>query len=344
MRNEGSRHSVEQNMGSEEPLQYSQEYLWSYFQRILEKGNKSTTYKFALARFLVEYTREHTKLTIKYDTIAEAFLEYYWYQERIFKIRQSFSKTPYVIQIIREKFETKTLSRVRSPDKIPANVKNETICEIRRKVFGNGDFGQVVPKFHTIHGRKRSVFYDYDDEKITLRPEALVFLHNHHAPLLKMIFLEWTIFLEKANHMMPKLSAKIARKIDDSGRAPTDTQKRILRACAESKKCFYCDKILEGAKTQIHYDHFIPWSFIYDTEIWNLVVSCQTCNTSKSDKLAPESCVAKLLARNEKYPKLIENLGDGWKSEIRKQYDGCRYYEFGMWDGAKNAMPQQRLI
>ena len=159
-----------------------------------------------------------------------------------------------------------------------------------------------------------------------------------------MIFLEWTIFLEKANPMIPKLSAKIAWNIDDGSRAPTGSQKRMLRACEASKKCFYCDKSVEDTSIQIHYDHFIPWSFIYDTDIWNLVVSCQVCNTSKSDKLAPESYMVKLLARNEKYPKLVEKLGDGWKSEIKKQYDGCRYCEFGMWDGAKTAMSQQRLI
>ena len=137
---------------------------------------------------------------------------------------------------------------------------------------------------------------------------------------------------------------RLCNRTDGGSRAPTGEQKRMLRMCEESKKCFYCDKNVEDASIQIHYDHFIPWSFIYDTEIWNLVVSCQACNTSKSDKLAPESCMAKLLARNEKYPKLVENLGDGWKSEIKKQYNGCRDCEFGMWDGVKQVMPQQRLI
>lgn len=339
-----SRHLRAQHKGSGEPLQYSQEDLWRYFQRILEEGSMTTTYKLALARFLVEHARASTDLIIEYETIAEAFLKYYWYQERIFKIRQSYNITPYVIQIIREKFETGTLSKIRSLDSIPLSIKNEAIHEIRKKVFGSGPFGHVIPRFHRIRRKGHNVFYDYDKQKITLRPEALVFLHNHHAPLLKMIFLEWTSFLEKANPLTPKLSAKIAWNMDDGSRAPTGSQKRMLRACEESKKCFYCDKSVEGASMQIHYDHFIPWSFIYDTDIWNLVVSCQACNTSKSDKLAPESYMIKLLARNEKYPKLVEKLGDGWKSEIQKQYAGCGYCGFGMWDGTKTSMSQQRLI
>ena len=72
-------------------------------------------------------------------------------------------------------------------------------------------------------------------------------------------------------------------------RAPTGSQKQMLRACEESKRCFYCNKSAEDTSIQIHYDHFIPWSFLYETETWNLVVSCQTCNISKSDTLAPES-------------------------------------------------------
>ena len=316
-----------------ERLQYSQEELWRYFQCIMEEGSMTTTYKLALARFLVEHARESTDLIIEYETIAEAFLKYYWYQERIFKIRQSYNITPYVIQIIREKFETGTLSKIRSLDKIPPSIKNEAIREIRKKVFGSGSFGHVVPRFHRIRKKGRSVFYDYDKQKITLRPEALVFLHNHHVPLLKMIFLEWTSFLEKANPMMPKLSAKIAWNMDDGGRAPTGSQKQMLRACEESKRCFYCNKSAEDTSIQIHYDHFIPWSFLYETETWNLVVSCQTCNISKSDTLAPEIYMEKLLARNEKYPKLVKDLGGEWKNKIKNNTTGARIV--GLKDGAE---------
>ena len=52
MSNERSHHLWLQHRSAGDPLQYSQEYMWWYFQRILEAGNKTTTYKFALARFL----------------------------------------------------------------------------------------------------------------------------------------------------------------------------------------------------------------------------------------------------------------------------------------------------
>nr|ABI21586.1 hypothetical protein [uncultured organism] len=62
-----------------------------YFNPILTKGKKDNTYKFALARFLIDYsynlgeeyvntmiTRGEAE-TIQYQIIAKSFLKYYWH-------------------------------------------------------------------------------------------------------------------------------------------------------------------------------------------------------------------------------------------------------------------------
>ncbi len=41
-------------------------------------------------------------------------------------------------------------------------------------------------------------------------------------------------------------------------------------------KCFYCGKPV--IKKTVEVDHFIPWSFMKDDQIWNFVLACPECN------------------------------------------------------------------
>ena len=46
-------------------------------------------------------------------------------------------------------------------------------------------------------------------------------------------------------------------------------------------------------------DHFIPWSFIKDDQIWNFVLACPEYNNKKQDKLAQVDFLNKISERNE---------------------------------------------
>jgi 5-methylcytosine-specific restriction endonuclease McrA len=60
-------------------------------------------------------------------------------------------------------------------------------------------------------------------------------------------------------------------------------------------KCFYCDNEL----FDIHVDHVIPHKAIQHDEIWNLVLTHESCNENKSDYRPPKHFVQKLIDRNE---------------------------------------------
>ena len=75
------------------------EELAYYFNSTLTKGRKDNTYKFALARFLIDYAHglddsfirvkieKDEKEIIRYSTIAKEFLKYYWHQAAIRAVR-----------------------------------------------------------------------------------------------------------------------------------------------------------------------------------------------------------------------------------------------------------------
>ncbi|WP_306453832.1 HNH endonuclease domain-containing protein [Bacillus sp. 7884-1] len=39
--------------------------------------------------------------------------------------------------------------------------------------------------------------------------------------------------------------------------------------------------LLSGKKRETHVDHFIPWSFVQADQLWNLVLSCNSCKVQK---------------------------------------------------------------
>ena len=63
------------------------------------------------------------------------------------------------------------------------------------------------------------------------------------------------------------------------------------------RSCFYCGKKLQKS---IHVDHFIPWSFVKDDKIWNLVLSCAECNERKNSKIPVKNYLVKIENRNKK--------------------------------------------
>jgi hypothetical protein len=86
-------------------------------------------------------------------------------------------------------------------------------------------------------------------------------------------------------------------KLDESAkRSNLDVYRQILFDEFESKNCFYCGKRLRDEGIQV--DHFIPWAFIKDDKLWNMVLACSTCNNKKRDKLAPSAYLDKLIVRN----------------------------------------------
>jgi 5-methylcytosine-specific restriction endonuclease McrA len=321
------------------------EELRRKFISILERSSKSNTYKFALARFLLDHSHKpDSSSTVSFRDIAEKFLKYYWHQECKYRIRQNYdpNNQPSVVQVIRDVFKENMVDGY-----IPAyfedmpqeKIKNAEE-EIRKRVFGSGKKSQVVPRFQRLRGQPpdRNLhrhgtgdFYDYDIQRgqLEIKPEALSFFRNNYNVLTKAVFLEWSRFLEKIN-TLPRIIEKV--ESEEVRRRALTAYQGIFR---DQRYCFYCDRRLDDLQT--HVDHFIPWSYIFEDEAWNLVLACERCNLRKSDSLAPQNFRNDLIDRNRDYQNEIPELGksllrldaeNNWEPEIKHHYNNCKDYGF----------------
>lgn len=310
------------------------------FSAIITHADMDNTYKFTLGKIILDYCRDNHTHDISYDYLAGEFLKHYWYQVYKFRMKQDFKKKkhPRVIKIMHEIFTGRQPADFGLLDETDILAAKK---EILKAVFGHArkKSSLVVPRFQNIPGEdgnlvEYEIFYSYnDDEKmIYLRPEAFDFFKRNHAVLSKALIAEWAKLLEKINGSMPSLLSKI--EVPNQKREALKKYYGIFSK--HSDCCFYCGTNLE--KGFIHVDHFIPWSYIFNDDAWNLVLACRSCNLKKGDHLPKKEFKDFLISRNKKYYGVIQVLSDsldrldvgrGWAPEIDNHYATCSRYGFG---------------
>ena len=193
---------------------FSDEEFESVFLNIIIESKKNQTYKFALARFLLDYSRDNTETSVSYSTIAEYFLEYYWPQVCRLDIRHASqgNRTPKYVKIIKEQFGEQYRHRRFSDVKREEPEKIQVcIDEIRRECFHD-----VTWRFQRVMvpgAAEVRAFFEYeiatetnsDNKKmdlecgIELNPKAMEFFRQRYAMLLTRVVQEWIRFLRYKN-------------------------------------------------------------------------------------------------------------------------------------------------
>ena len=278
--------------------------LQNEFINIIVKSSKDNTYKFALAKALLDISSNTENIEISFEQLSELFLKYYWYQEVKYKLKQNFQKNkqPIIISIIQkycgDEYIYEDFDKYFA--KFDENKKQKLLAEMSKKIFND-----VVPRFD-----KNQIFYTHNYIKSAKRyklvGEAKIYLKQkdffkeNYILFHKLVILEWAKFLEKTN-FTPRLIEKIETLNNPKRKSLKKYQNILLEI--DKKRCFYCRKEVD----EFHIDHFIPWSYVYEDQEWNLVLSCPECNLNKKDFLAPKQYLDKLLNRNKAYKLNHEN-------------------------------------
>jgi len=319
------------------------EYLKSILQ-ILDYGLKTNSYKFALLRALADYGQEGAADELVTRLwLAERFVEYYWALTLTFRVRQATdpSRDPVIMRFIRQESAELGLLpncpvrefRKKHPMNYAALLKS--CCDV------GGCFDEVIPRFHNVHrGHVRALLYDSGEDGLRLKMGVADFLKDYSRTLQLLAIGGWVRFTEQFT-TAPRLYEKIA------GLPPERKQyryRRFLSQCQE--QCFYC----AADDLPLDVEHVIPWSFVLEDRIWNLLLACQKCNGTKGDRVPHELYLPKLRERNVGLLKLLasgslaaSDLRDVRRDlqefasrdldvHIRMLVDACREDGFGVWD------------
>ncbi|MFS0556884.1 HNH endonuclease domain-containing protein [Brevibacillus sp. 179-C9.3 HS] len=278
---------------------------------IIRNCNFDNTYKMAWAKAITEIAIEHEasyesneKVEIQLRDIAKNVLRYYFEQTIFFDLQQSGNpnKPPMMVSIAKGLIASfKAHSDSTKPVKwFRANIESLCLKEYEKSVSAavRALKADVSYRFLRIEGKEVDGVYEYEQkaDSLFIDAENLYALRQNKLIVLDAINYRWTQMLENFNHS-PRLSKKV-RIIDEDQvqRKPLGKFSRYLEAENPEFLCFLCGLKVEGETPAI--DHVIPWSYLYSDDLWNLVYSHQTCNSSKSNVIPNEEMIQLLEARN----------------------------------------------
>ena len=282
--------------GMYEARNVSDDELWSAFACVFSsKSRNDSSYKFGFLKAIIDNLYNvDANLKLSFDQLFNKFGEIYWNLILKYGLRQKAvtndNRETYLEQVLHAAVEKYKILEPIPYESLTAEMMLDISHQVKMKCKK-----YVVGALFEDTNR---LFYSFSkkEEWIQINPVMYEFVCKHKVIIEKLNYYEWARFLERVNE--ETVAVKLLNKIDESTkRNNLAIYRQILYEEFESKTCFYCGKQLSSDKIDV--DHFIPWSFIKDDNLWNLVLACPSCNRKKNDKLPAGDYLAALVHRNQ---------------------------------------------
>lgn len=308
---------------------------------VIEQMNNDNTYKLAWGRAILEcvsfdkYKIENNSVIIEFDDISECMVKYYWNQLFFFNLKQAPYKDKYpvickdTIKLIDEYKNTCNtvipIWFVEAKDKLNTEFYKRIIKHVSKTLHEN-----VCWRFKIINKESLDLYrYNKKDcSIIKINTYELNLLKEYGIILSKILNYKWAQLLEKFN-FCPKIANKVngISETKLSRNSLSKYKEELLKEFTSGKIIdFYSGEELEPSDISI--DHVIPWSFMYSDDIWNLVVTSKSNNSSKSNSIPSEEVINRLKERNEKLLNILEGkYKDDLKLSIENNYLEKFFYE-----------------
>lgn len=294
--------------------------LWRFTQQFLMNASHTTTYKHILMKALLECTTELNESgVLSFHQIAKHVTKIYWNLIVTHGLTQmnQFGKQSAVEKAMLSFQKEHNIPSVWNFDRLPEQQQNQLIRNVNQ-FYKKYVYGSFYHSFNeTIYSFNRK------EEWIQLVPVYVVLFEKYKRMLMNVTNYQLAVFLEKYNSK--EAMERILSKLEFvSVRQSLEEFKQILLSHGYAA-CFYCLKPIK----QIHVDHFIPWSYMQNDVLWNFVLSCPTCNTSKNNRLANIDYLYTLVERNHEL-RSVEHMSTYKESKL------IHLYHYAVQNGFEN--------
>lgn len=292
---------------------YIQDWL-----NVIENMSNDNTYKLAWGRAIIETAclidNVEDNNIITFKTIAHKMIKYYWNQTFFFNLNQSANnnKPPILVQqvqlLINKYIELSSSTIPVWFDKAEYILEgdsafyNKVLSKCAKTLTEN-----VSWRFMIINKQTLPLYIlDKDNLTITLTKEQIILIKEYSFVLSQLLNYKWAQLLESYNHS-PKIASKVKGISDNTIKRNNLTKYKnvLLQYTNYTPIDFYTGEVLD--ENDISLDHVIPWSFMYSDDIWNLVITSKSNNSSKSNSVPTQEIIDKLKQRNQS---LLQTITD----------------------------------
>ena len=274
---------------------------------LINNGEMDNTYKMSWIKSIVEVCEKDCKEEIHFDELSPIIFKYYWNQTIFFNLYQSANKKkkPKIIQYTEEEIESykrkystsQPITYIRLRDSIRKTVIKKISTVLKENVSWR----------FLILNKKKYDIYSLDLENKTIKVKHPDVIKEYSDILHQAINYRWSQKLEDYDG-----SPRICKKIKGIDRDQTPKRKSLkkfhkyLDMENPNKICFLDESEIPSGELSV--DHVIPWSYMFEDDLWNLVYVKKGPNSSKGNIIPDESLITKLEKRNKNLLRiLIEN-------------------------------------
>ncbi|WP_181348012.1 HNH endonuclease [Thalassobacillus sp. CUG 92003] len=289
-------------VGELRALYLTEEEIWRTFTIVLTtKSKKSATYKFGLLKAMIENLYQvDEEAEVTYDQLAYSFTKIYWNLVIHHELEQG-TRGSAVVNQLNDIYHSYNIPQEMPFDKLDTTIQLAATRRIKAVMKTN--------VFGALYGDTQGAFYAFDHktEQFKYNGAVLTFMRKYQRLLIDLVNHHMAKMIEQLNEG-PHIQYLLNKVESIAKRSTLKPFEKVLLHYFEDN-CFYCGKSLHKTNMQTHVDHFIPWSFVQSDHIWNLVITCSACNTSKNDKLAVRSYLDEVVDRNERMinqPELVQ--------------------------------------
>jgi len=287
---------------------------------VIEKMRNTNTYKLVWGKALLDLVVQENKKIISFITISETMLKYYWNQIYFFNLKQGpLNQEPILFQLVEKAIlHYQQVSQSNQPVwfniALPVLKQDKLFFKKLIKDFSSILVKDVSWRFPKIEDEEVNL-YKIEKKKPLFKSEVIFsieqvdLLKADGILLMQFLYFKWTQLLEKFNQS-PRIANKVAGSQAQSIRRKSlKVYKDILLTLYENKPIidFYTGKELNIEDVSI--DHFIPWSYIYSDDLWNLVITSKSYNSVKSNKRPSKEFLEKLKLQNEILLQTLKDQG-----------------------------------
>ncbi len=305
------------------------------FQALLNEGQFTSTYKFALLVALADIAVESGEvggdpLVITVDRIAKKFVEYYWHHNKPWPAigRETRSGTlaqntggPVAVLKYIHSAHDKVSPYLVDVRRNPAEW-NRLLAKITRRVKA-----MPLQKLQRMRGRLLEFLYTYNtgEEFVTLQPGTAFNLRRFHPLITGMARNAWADFVRtlKGNQKLLGQVTDLHEFLFGTERSTLGDIRPVLRELQKGE-CFYCARTLSR---DAPVDHLVPWSRYRVDLAHNFVLADTSCNAQKSDFLPQLAFLERWVRRNEDNGPTLE----AEFSRIRAPHDLIATVQIASW-------------
>ena len=257
-------------------------------QSLFEDSSFSATYKFALLITLANLAVElgddqEQELIIPSEKIATRFSELYWPQ-----IKEYSSGRDVGILCQNNGTQAKMISILLD---IQSQTGIDSFSDVLAHALWKRNLNSIIttiwgkPVLHLQEVENQFIYTYTNKESLTLTKEAHLCLRKFNEFIIQYAKNGWMTHLKTNNKNQGILNTDSDLESFLFGASrETLIQLRPILLEYQHGKCFYCAKNI-SRNINVDVDHFIPWKKYSRNLAENLVLSCASCNRSKSDML-----------------------------------------------------------